>query len=1322
MNNGKVPWLADNENTGTERICERDVVISNESKIESLLEKSLSEGLSPEQVCGDSPELLPILKHLWNRCRTVSSELDFLFPPSLHSPADRYSKVDGLPVIPGYQLYDILGKGGMGIVFRGRHLKLDRPIALKMMLPGTYAGPIERKRFEREAQIIASLSHPHIVQVFDVGDVEGSPFYTMELIDGGSLARVLNGDSRPIRESVALMIQLANAIDLVHRSGVIHRDLKPANILVTAEGVAKISDFGLAYQPAGTGITLNTAWLGTPSYMAPEQALGQTSSIGPAADIYSLGAVLYELLTGWPPFRAESAIELQRQTLHDEPLPPSRLNPAVPRDLEAICLKCLEKEPQQRYRSAGELSDDLKRFLNDVPVLARRTTIGNRIERWIQRNRAISFAMAGITTLTLLLLVGSIWSANHFRELADANGELAREKSKLARQFESERDKAINAEQSESKLREKADSLNATYQKNLYIAEMTLAAQASAVPGGLSRVHELLGQWAQMSPDLRRWEWYYLNGLCHQDLETYHWHFKAALDVAWSPDGTQLASSGADGTICIMDRTGKRPLRRLIGHRREVMSIAWNRAGTRLASASWDGLVKAWDTTSGECLLNCMANAGELYCVTWSPDGHFLAVSGKDGVIRIWDVASGQMCGELRGHTDTVAGLAWSPNGSTLASASHDFTVRMWSMIDLSEQFVLRGHVNWVNEVEWSPDGTRCGTVSNDQTLRIWNSASGAEQLRITGHTQGVRSLSWSPNGERIATASEDLSLRVWSTVDGAEILESSGHLGELTGVAWSPDGTRIASSDSAGAVKLWSSKPVEDLVVPLPPYGKLEVVAWNPVKPKRLAACWSEGVVQVWDQQQQAVTVEFRAEGTYLQSAAWHPDGKRLATGSSDGLVRIWDIDSPSTPVLQLEQRREVRFIGWDPQGKWLATAGVDRQTTIWDAVTGQRQRELTGHSESVTALCWHPQGQVLATGAKDGVVKLWNVATGEQLLSYEQQRSSVASLAWRPDGTWLASSSVSSIIHLWDTQTGELMRTLRGHTAAPSQLAWNAEGDRLASAGRDSHLKIWDVDCGREVQSLSYSRNRLSSVSWSPDGRSIATGDENQTVRIADAAIGYLSAKAPQLLPELTARIEADASPTALLLRAQVYQGMRDWSRSANDLRDYLKQTSSPWMILEPFVTSPHHIGGAHTGTSHFLSGDVQRAIVASACTPSHSSDWKQLEGSQQGVIDLAPFTEGRSETSAFVLFPVFSAVDQSALIHLGSDDDARVWVNQRVVYEHTGPRVALPDQDTIQTNFSAGWNWILIEVVNRGGDHGLYLRLSEPDHAKHNSPVSR
>jgi serine/threonine-protein kinase len=388
--------------------------MADEPRVQELLDEIFDSGRTPEEVCGDCPELLPEVRQRWQQMRQVEAELDALFPtpgPSTGAePPTLWLPGPDLPRIPGYEVEAVLGRGGMGVVYKARHLRLNRRVALKMLAAGAYASPVERARFVREAEAAAALRHANIVQVHDVGDQDGRPYFTMEYVEGGSLAQKLAGTPQPARPAALLLATLAEAVQVAHQGGIVHRDLKPANVLLTADGTPKIADFGLARRlEGGAGLTQSGTAVGTPSYMAPEQAQGQTRALGPAVDVYALGAILYELLTGRPPFRAETAAETTRQVICEEPVPPSRLNPEVPRDLETICLKCLHKEPQRRYATAAALAEDVRRFLRGDAIAARPEGRLERLARAVRRHPTAAVGLTAGLLLAAALVGGGLW-------------------------------------------------------------------------------------------------------------------------------------------------------------------------------------------------------------------------------------------------------------------------------------------------------------------------------------------------------------------------------------------------------------------------------------------------------------------------------------------------------------------------------------------------------------------------------------------------------------------------------------------------------------------------------------------------------------------------------------------------------------------------------------------------------------------------------------------------------------------------------------------------------------------------------------------------
>jgi eukaryotic-like serine/threonine-protein kinase len=409
-----------------------------EPLVEQLLDEISVYGRTPEEVCSSHPELLPEVRRRWRRMCAFEAELDALFPVTGQGPDTHTSPFEhagaGFPRIPGYDVEALLGRGGMGIVYKARHRRLNRSVALKMLIAGAYAGPTERARFQREAEAVANLCHANIVAVYDVGDHEGCPYFTMELLEGGSLAQALAGTPQSAGRAAALLIALSEAVQAAHEAGIVHRDLKPANILLTSDGTPKVADFGLArHFEAAPELTWSGARIGTPSYMAPEQVIGKTGSMGPAADIYALGALLYEMLTGRPPFRGESATDTQRQVVHDEPVFPSRLNTKVPRDLETICLKCLAKEPQRRYANAAALGDDLRRFEEGRPIQARPVSWGERSWRWCRRNPTGTALLVAALAFLGLAVGGEFWLE---REQAERREETARREGRQSKAAE----------------------------------------------------------------------------------------------------------------------------------------------------------------------------------------------------------------------------------------------------------------------------------------------------------------------------------------------------------------------------------------------------------------------------------------------------------------------------------------------------------------------------------------------------------------------------------------------------------------------------------------------------------------------------------------------------------------------------------------------------------------------------------------------------------------------------------------------------------------------------------------------------------------------
>jgi tRNA A-37 threonylcarbamoyl transferase component Bud32 len=589
--------------------------------------------------------------------------------------------------IPGHEILGELGRGGMGVVYKARQTKLNRLVALKMVLAGGHAGAAELLRFQTEAEAIARLQHPNIVQVYEVGEHEGKPFFSLEFCGGGSLEKNLAGTPLPAGEAAALLEVLARAVQAAHDKGVIHRDLKPANVLLADNGTPKITDFGLAKKLDEVGQTTTGAIMGTPSYMAPEQAGGRSLEIGPPADVYALGAILYECLTGRPPFKAATALDTMQQVVSDDPVPPTQLQSQTPRDLETICLKCLGKEPRKRYDSAKELADDLRRFLAGEPIVARPVGRVERGLKWVKRQTALAATIAATVLITaisfvvvLLLLADAVRSRD---DTVAALGERDKALTQVTRAL-GERDKAL------------AHKDHQLANSNL------LLAQAGWNDNLTDVARERL---AAVPPAWRGWEWYYLNRQYQGGLFTLKGHKGIVPSVAFSQDGPRLA---------------------------EVTSVAFSPDGLRLATGSNDGTARVWDARTGESLRECKGHKGVVTSVAFSPDGLRLATGSQDGTARVWDARSGKPVLECKGHTDGVTSVAFSPDGLRLATGSKDHTARVWDARSGQKLLECKGHTAGVRSVAFSPDGLRLATAGgNDQTARVWDgrTLSEAEEL-----------------------------------------------------------------------------------------------------------------------------------------------------------------------------------------------------------------------------------------------------------------------------------------------------------------------------------------------------------------------------------------------------------------------------------------------------------------------------------------------------------------------------------------------------------------------------------------------------------------
>ncbi len=683
-----------------------------------------------------------------------------------------------LPAIPGYEVLSVLGRGGMGVVYRAWQQELNRWVAVKRVHAGAHADSKVLARFRVEAEAVARLQHPNIVQIHDVGQHAGAPFLVLELVEGRSLAEWLDGTPRPARQAAELVETLARAIHCAHSQGVVHRDLTPANILLTADGRPKITDFGLAKLIIGGGDlrTETGELLGTPSYMAPEQAAGRHQAIGAATDVYALGAILYELLTGRPPFKAESALETLYQVVAHEPLAPSRLRLKLPRDLETICLKCLHKDPSHRYASAAALADDLQRFLENRPIKARRSSVVERSRRWCRRNPAVAALCGATVSLLLSLTLVSLTAAVRIDKARQrANDKAAAEKAA--------HEKADQAAAAEKVARQKADNAAAAEKAAREKADDAAAAEELArrrAQERLVRLNIVTGNFLTGARD-------YGSALLRYS-------------QAWMLDRDDPSTEPMHRLrlACLLERYPR--LEGICFHTSPVLEAHYDAKGGRVLTRTEDGRAFLWDPYRSRPIAAPLPHDGNVLCVALSPDGTRAVTTGTDGTARLWAAATGQLLGAPLRHPDVVLHAAFGPDAHRLATACKDGTVRFWTVPGgklLEPAVRLSGEARFVG---FSPDGRLVVTVDGRETARVWDAADGRPLTPSLSHrlTPGnpaerlVQPPLFSPDGAHLLTADGQTTVRMCDARTGAPAMPPVKPGFVLNHAAFTPDGRRI--------------------------------------------------------------------------------------------------------------------------------------------------------------------------------------------------------------------------------------------------------------------------------------------------------------------------------------------------------------------------------------------------------------------------------------------------------------------------------------------------------------------------------------------------
>jgi WD40 repeat protein/tRNA A-37 threonylcarbamoyl transferase component Bud32 len=1030
-----------------------------------------------------------------------------------------------------YELIEIIAQGGMGVVYKARQVSLNRILALKMVRAGRFATPDDLQRFRMEAEAAAHLDHPNIVHIYEVGEHEGHHYFSMKLVDGANLAALVERFHTDPRAAARLTATVARAVHYAHERGILHRDLKPANILLSGrsssplgELVPLVTDFGLAkrFEGAGAALTQSGSIVGTPSYMAPEQAEGRRESVTTAADIHALGAILFELLTGRPPFRAETMLETLRLVREQDAPNPSAINPKIDRDLATIVLKCLEKHPSRRYHSAASLADDLERWLADLPIHARPATPSQRLVKWVRRRPTAAglILAASVAAMATALAIRGHVSAERLR------GDVTQEKEKQRRSAE----ELLEAQNRQRIMEEE------TYAQHILSAEQILA-NIDPARDESGRAAALLEECA---PRLRGWEWGHLKRMLSTEVLTISGHSAFLCGTDFRP-GTRDARCQSDlPENSIWDTGDGSRIRRIHGPDGTAFGAAIDCTGTRLAIAGSDGQVKVWNVVMGRLDHAFRAHAGWVADVAFSPDGTQLASAGQDDVVRIWDLARNPTPGAptpvpslvISGESGGIFGVAWSADGKRLAAAGKNGTAHVWDLSrkPLQDPVLFRGHTGEVWCVSFHPTNGTIASGGADRHVRIWDATTGLERENFRAAASRVNAVSFSPDGKLLATGSLDGPVGIWDATSAAPTKILRGHAdGPVFEVAFSGDGTKLISADQRAALLVWdlaSSPGVRNLrAEPIGTgnrAGPNSIVHWVggvAFRPDggQLAAAGTDETVALWNTASGRIERTIQSPPGASFALTYHPDGNRLAFAGSDRSVRIWDLKDNRETVVLNDEREGIASIAFSHDGKTLATGGGDplkiiqhplgkfspaesdqRAIRFWDAATGAPRRVLAGHVGSVYAVAFSPHGDRLASAGADGTVRTWNISSGEIVWERIASRKAILALTFNPDGTKLAAAGEDSTISYWDVPTSRLIHTLSGHTNFVMGVAFSPDGLRLASAGADQTVRIWDVARARELMSLRGPKDRVHGVAFSPDGASIAAASADGLVRV--------------------------------------------------------------------------------------------------------------------------------------------------------------------------------------------------------------------------------
>lgn len=1000
-------------------------------------------------------------------------------PPEAALPLDLHDlplTAGPLPQLPGYEFLDRIGRGGAGVVYRARQTRLGRMVAVKFLTPHALADEAARRRFQMEAHAVAQLQHPGIVAVMDAGTQGDEPYLVMEYVAGGDLSRVTGGRPLDPERAARLVQRTAQALQFAHEKGILHRDLKPSNILLDSRDQPRLTDFGLAKRlDADPGITLTGQTLGSPGYIPPEQTSVNRGQPGPASDVYSLGAVLYYLLTGRPPFLASTLADTLHEVLHKEPVAVRQLNPSVPSALETICLKCLEKHPDDRYLSAADVAADLGRFLAHAPVQAHRPppwTLAWRLLR--SRPATTALAMAALLVLSIAAGLG-VWM-----------GQSAREDARAAR----------TAEQAAESRRQALDQELLRNRARLYASHITGAFLAWQ-QGDARQAWEALIACPESDAG---WEYHYLHNLFTRFHRTFRGHGNMVTSVAFSPDGRRLVSTGSDGTLQVIEAATGRVLDVLQTGRGRLSRVICAREGTPILVGSATGLLIRWDQELTAPNLELRVSRASITDLALHPDGARLAVATRGEGAQLWDLAEQVRQAHFPEPQPRVSSLDIDPDGLWLASGGSDGSVLLRELESGRTRWKVQAHEGPVSRVTFHPTEPQLLSAGDDGRVRLWNLADGAELRSFKASDAPLRDAVFNPNGRLIATGGPDLHIRLWPTDAATATLVLRGHTGPVSGLAFSPDGHYLASAGRDHTVRLWdlaaASRPTG---LSLPP-GASRRIEISPDGVQFL--CLGEdgrttlGCTTNW-----ASTRRLSATDATVTAMAFNPLGRQALVGTAEGETELWDT-ALARPIQRWTGHvGAIRSVAWAGDGQRCATAGDDGRLHIRDLSAPTMQLTLPGHPARVRHLVFLRDGRTLVSAGDDRFIRTWDIHNRLEQAERRRPHSGLLALRDTPEGFFMIRQDDDRLLWLQRLDAPAPALQLAGETLPRLRAAQlTADGRRLFAVGERS-VFIWDTRTQQRLLTLGGHPAVLTDLALSDDQRCLLIADGRGRVESLDA-----------------------------------------------------------------------------------------------------------------------------------------------------------------------------------------------------------------------------